>query len=76
MDPTTLETAIRSAAENEDELPKDPSTRHSLLQAARQLVGALEPPDETISQVSILSVRVRNDPVLSFWVHMSVEQNA
>ena len=65
MEPTTLEAAIRSVVENADELPKDPNTRHSLLQAARQLVGSLEPPDETISHVAILSVRVRNDPIFA-----------
>lgn len=56
MDVSNLETSIRSAVANPVELQKDEKQRLSLLSAARTLVQTLEPPDEAISNVAVISV--------------------
>jgi hypothetical protein len=54
MDFSLLEENIRSAAARAADLRRNEKERLSLLAAARELVNALEPPDEAISNVAVL----------------------
>ena len=58
MDFSLLEQNIRSATTKVVELCQNEKQRLSLLTAARELVSALELPDEAISNVAVLHVRI------------------
>jgi hypothetical protein len=56
MDIPSLVRGIRSAIADSEEIQKDEEHRISLLNAARALIHALEPPDVAITNVAIVPV--------------------